>query len=183
MPLCFRHRLNPTLFKLEKSIGLDAMYIQNANFFLSHDLSSFCTSLEPPSAPRHSQAIKIGVPANASIPGMRTSSTWCCCPSLRWHYPDQVLAVGGAPFQPGFPELPWRTIDMLNNNDQSATMKYNIHDGSSCCVLLVVSMCCSAWLSLCPIATHFEGVTIPGWLLRVQSGRHRAPRNRDTRPH
>jgi hypothetical protein len=26
---------------------------------------------------------------------MRTSSTWCCCPSLRWHYPDQVQPVGG----------------------------------------------------------------------------------------
>ncbi len=65
---------------------------------------------------------------------MRTSSTWCCCPSLRWHYPDQVLAVGGDrvghPLSPASPSSPWRTIDMLNNDYQSAAMKYTTHHGS-----------------------------------------------------
>src|SRR6266566_7784682 len=28
---------------------------------------------------------------------------------------------------------------------------------SPCCVLLVLSMCCSSWLSLCSIAAHYEG--------------------------
>src|SRR6266699_6744825 len=54
---------------------------------------------------------------------------------------------------------------------------------SPCCVLLVLSMCCSAWLSPCPLAEHLEGITIPGSLFGVQPIRHCAPRNRDTRLH
>src|SRR5450759_1890247 len=46
-----------------------------------------------------------GVPAHASTP--ETSST---CPSLRWHYPDQVQPVGGDrighPLSLAFPSSP-----------------------------------------------------------------------------
>jgi hypothetical protein len=34
------------------------------------------------------------------------------------------------PSQPGFPELPWRTIDFLKKDYQSVTMKYNTQHGS-----------------------------------------------------
>src|SRR5438552_18441504 len=53
---------------------------------------------------------KKGAPAHASAPKIKTSSTWCCCPSLRWHYPDQVQPVGGDrvghPLSSAFPSSP-----------------------------------------------------------------------------
>src|SRR6266568_1041225 len=39
---------------------------------------------------------------------------------------------------------------------------------SLCCVLLVLSMCSSAWLPPCSIAAHHEGVTISDSLLPQQ---------------
>src|SRR2546421_3878461 len=54
---------------------------------------------------------------------------------------------------------------------------------SPSCVLLVLSMCFSTWLSLHSTAAHHGDVTMPCSLLRVQRARHPAPRNRDTTPH
>src|SRR2546421_11221450 len=73
-----------------------------------HPLSALCLSASN----------QKGVPAHASTPEIKTS-TWSWCPSLRWHYPDQVQPVGGD--EVGHP----LSLKAPGEQDKRYTKKYN----------------------------------------------------------
>ena len=107
-PICGENRLLPPLYNIHTRFPQYwiSLWIQRGR---RHPLSAFCLKQK-------------GVPAHASTPEIKTSSTWCCCPSLRWHYPDQVQPVGGDrighPLSLAFPSSP-------GEQDKRYTMKYN----------------------------------------------------------